>query len=421
LIFLAALPLLLLCSCSPDAGLDEAEILPLNGDVIVLGGGIAGLTTALEAARHGASVILCFRERPDERWMWRDGILGTGEEGNAAALEGALRHYGGSEGKEWHYRLLARRADESLAWLSRETGLKVIPAGGFLYLPENLSCDQAWERLYNKALDEGVRILEGVQVEELLFGKAGQAAGIKLADSHGLKHTAYAPAVVLADGGYLGDGERMEKLAPGRPVASWRGRGEGDSVRLARAAGLDLVQENLFSYTLAVEEGQKWVEADPPPGTLLIVDKEIYSFLPQAEAELASAVLQSEAGTGYLLVAEANLEAGAEPNWPRYPGLGAFLEAYGIDLPQLYRRFSRPQGYFYGCPVKAAAAYCLGGIAVNEAGNVLRADEPVPGLYAVGESAGGLHGAALMPGAALTEALAWGRRIGEAASRYAQG
>jgi len=49
---------------------------------------------------------------------------------------GALRHYGGSEGKEWHYRLLARRADESLAWLSGKR-LESDPAGGFLYLPEN--------------------------------------------------------------------------------------------------------------------------------------------------------------------------------------------------------------------------------------------------------------------------------------------
>jgi fumarate reductase flavoprotein subunit len=416
---LMVLPLLLFSGCSPEPGLNEEETLPLNGDIIVLGSGMAGLTAALEGARHGASVILCYNELQNDRWMWRDGALGTGEDGDIAALERALHDYGQGEGQGWHYKLLSRHADESLAWLIGETGLEVVPAEGFRYLPENISYAQAQSRLVSKALEEGIRILQGILVEELLISSNGKAAGIKFIDSHGLKYTAYAPAVILADGGYLNDPQRIKELSPGITVASWRGSGEGEGMKLARAAGLDLVNEGRFSYALAIEEEQNWVEVNPPPGTLLIVDDQIYPFPQRADADLVNSILNSAAGIGYLLVAEAGLGPEHELSWPRYPGIGAFLEAYRIDLPSLYRWFSRPQGYFYGCPVKAAAAYCLGGIAVDESGAVLRAGKPVEGLYAIGETAGGLNGAALMPGAALTEALVWGRRIGEAAARYA--
>ncbi len=417
---LIALSLLLFSGCSPEAGLRDEEALPLTGDIIVLGSGIAGLTAALEAARHGASVILCYDELQDDRWMWDDGALGTGEGSNAGSIEKALAAFGQGEGKAWHYELLARNADKGLAWLIRETGLKVVSSEPLRHLPENISYIQAQRRLLETALGEGIRIVEGAVVEELLISDAGRAAGIEFIDSFDVQYTAYAPAVILADGGYLNDREWFQKVNPGITVASWRCSREGDGIKLARAAGLDMVNEMQFSYVLAIEEAQSWVDVDPPPGTVLIVDDQVYPFPQQADAAMVDQILNSAAERGYLLVAEAGLGPEHELNWPRYSGVDAFMEAYQIELPSLRRRFSRPQGNFYGCPVKPVAAYCLGGISVDESGTVLREGRPVEGLYAIGETAGVLNGAALMPGTALTEALVWGRHVGEAAARWVQ-
>ncbi|MFQ5762729.1 MAG: FAD-binding protein, partial [Candidatus Bathyarchaeia archaeon] len=65
-------------------------------------------------------------------------------------------------------------------------------------------------------------------------------------------------------------------------------------------------------------------------------------------------------------------------------------------------------------PEVAPTAHCLlGGVVVNENG-----EAGVPGLYAVGEVAGGIHGAGMLPGNALAAALVFGRRVGVASSEW---
>ena len=416
---LPALLLLFASGCSPKAGGLKMETLPLTGDVIVVGSGIAGLTAALEAARHGAAVILCYEELQDDRWMWSDGALATGEAASAEMLEEALIVFGEGQGRGCHCELLARRADEDLAWLIGETGLSLMQEGLFRYLPENISYSQARSRLIEIAMGEGIRFIEGAVPQELMIGDEGSAAGMTLLDSSGILHAAYAPAIILADGGCLNDPELFQELSPGTDVVSWRSSRGGAGVKLARTAALDLIDEGEFSYILAVEENQKWVEVEPPPGALLIVDEQITPFSHQDVGSAVRLLLNSASRGGYLLVAEGALPQGYDLSWPRYAGIDAFMDAYEIQLPLLRRWFSNPYGGFCGCPVKAAAIYCLGGIAVDEWGRVLRGGHPVQGLYAIGETAGGLHGAAIMPGAALTEALVWGRYVGEAAARWA--
>ncbi len=415
---LPAVLLLFASGCGPEAGGRKMETLPLTGDVIVVGSGIAGLTAALEAARHGAAVILCYEELQDDRWMWSDGALTTGEAASAEMLEEALFVFGEGQGRRCHYELLARRAGEDLAWLIGETGLSLVQEGMFRLLPENISYSQARSRLIEIALGEGIRFIEGAVPQELMIGDECSAAGMTILDSSGILHAAYAPAIILADGGCLNDPELFQELNPGTDVGSWRSGRGGAGVKLARAAALDLIDEGEISYIPAVEENHKWVEAEPPPGALLIVDDQITPFSKQDGGSAVRLLLNSTSGRGYLLAAEAALPQGYELSWPRYAGIDAFMETYGIELPSLRRWFSNPYGCFCGCPVKAAAAYCLGGIAVDEWGRVLRGGDPIQGLYAIGETAGGLNGAALMPGTALTEALVWGRYVGEVAARW---
>jgi succinate dehydrogenase/fumarate reductase flavoprotein subunit len=66
--------------------------------------------------------------------------------------------------------------------------------------------------------------------------------------------------------------------------------------------------------------------------------------------------------------------------------------------------------------IAPAAHHCMGGIKVDAGGAAC-----VPGLFAAGEAAGGLHGANRMGGNALSETLVFGARAGHSAAAWASG
>lgn len=404
--------LFLLSGCGFEPGLSEDKALPISADLVVIGDGIGGLAASLEASRRGASVVLFSGESPGERWMWEEGFLRPRK--SAGSFKKLIADRGWSGYQKWHFDLLYRNASEDLAWLSRETGLKVEP-GPDGVIPQNRSYDQVHSLLKEKACQEGVRFIEGAVLEELLQD-GDSVAGAGFTDTAGVYNDVYAPAVILADGGFLGDPAQVGELAPGTAVAPWIGSGGGRGVALAREAGLDLVSETAFSYAPAVEEKQGQALGEPPVETLMILDREIFLFSELQRNELVGLLLESPSQSAYLLVPEAGLKPKQKPDWPRYSGIDAFMKHYRLRLPELSRRFRQPEKPFLGCRIKPVAVYCLGGIAVNDAGLVLRNKEPVKGLYALGETAGGLNGETVIPGVALTEALVWGRYLGSAAA-----
>lgn len=414
--------LFLVSGCGHEAVFRGEEPPPLSGDVVVVGDSIAGLVAALEAVRQGAAVMVFYDQPGEERWLWNEGAIFAEVEETEAVTEllSALSLFGGGRGKSWHYERLALSSGPDLAWLARETGVVWAGESELRYRPDNLSVDQAYTRLVEAAMREGVRFLKGAVVRDLITADDGYVAGIIFESSPGILRSAYARAVILAGGGYLGDRELLEEYAPSVTAASWRLDQTGTALRLGRGAGLDLVEEDLFSFSPAVEENHQWVKADWPPGTLLIAANQVIPLAHKSEQEVIEDLLNSPDRSGYLLVAEAYLGQEHNLNWPRFAGIDAFMEAYRLDIPVLKRWFVQPWGYFLGRPVTAVAEYCLGGIAVNENGEALKNNEPVRGLYAVGEAAGGLHGRSLMPGAALSEAVVWGRHVGRTAAVQAQ-
>jgi len=68
------------------------------------------------------------------------------------------------------------------------------------------------------------------------------------------------------------------------------------------------------------------------------------------------------------------------------------------------------------CPV---LHYCMGGLAVNAAGEVISGNNTViPGLYAAGEVAGGVHGRNRLGGNSLLDCVVYGRLCGAAVTKY---
>ncbi len=74
---------------------------------------------------------------------------------------------------------------------------------------------------------------------------------------------------------------------------------------------------------------------------------------------------------------------------------------------------------FYAMRLLPKIHYCMGGININPKAQVLdvAGDKPIPGLYAAGESVGGVHGAVRLGSCATLACLFFGRIAGENAAK----
>lgn len=70
---------------------------------------------------------------------------------------------------------------------------------------------------------------------------------------------------------------------------------------------------------------------------------------------------------------------------------------------------------FYGIEVSPKIHHTMGGVMINENAEVISANthKPIPGLYAGGEVAGGVHGASRLGTVAVIDALTFGMIAGE--------
>src|SRR5207248_8904887 len=88
-------------------------------------------------------------------------------------------------------------------------------------------------------------------------------------------------------------------------------------------------------------------------------------------------------------------------------------------LPTMYRQFLAFQGLDISkepMEVAPTAHYSMGGIVVEPETHAT----DVPGLYAAGECAAGLHGANRLGGNSLSDIVVFGRRAGAAAAAFAR-
>ena len=77
-------------------------------------------------------------------------------------------------------------------------------------------------------------------------------------------------------------------------------------------------------------------------------------------------------------------------------------------------------GPFYAIKVTAGVHHTMGGVTINSATEVLKADgTAIPGLFAAGEVTGGVHGANRLGGTAVADFVVFGRIAGDSAAAYA--
>ena len=391
-------------------------------DVVVIGSGVAGLTTALQIRSHDLSVILITKAQVDEgSTKWAQGgiaaALGPGDSPEQHERDTLVAGAGlcdlpavkvlVSEGPEAVRKLIARGAvfDKSETGeiaLTREGGHlrnRILHAGG-----DATGAEVSRALLAAVSQDPGIEVIEHALVLDALKGESGRICGVTLhvigEGSRDGVGQIMARAVVLATGGL---GQVYSQTT--NPAVS-----TGDGVALALRAGADVADVEFIQFHPTVlymgenSKGQQPLisEAVRGEGALLVNDRgERFMQGVHPLADLAPRDIVAKE------ISRQMAKSGAKHVWldarsiidfkDRFPTIHASCAQIGID----------PRTDLI--PVAPASHYASGGIRTD-----LNGHSSVPGLYAVGETAcTGAHGANRLASNSLLEGLVFGARIAE--------
>ena len=358
-----------------------------QSDLIVVGGGVAGLTAALCAAAEAE--VLLLSNGPvfsSNSYFAQGGVAAAVGEGDDPGLHAAdTLRAGRGLCRESAVRTLCNQAPARIADLvelgvefdddlGREGGhsrRRVVHAGG-----------AETGKAIAKTLAARARAHPRITISEgegavALWSEGARCVGVVTA-----KRVVTARATLLATGGYAALWERTTN-PPGAL---------GHGIALAYRAGAALADLEFVQFhpTALVGDGFLLSEALRGEGALL-VDDDGGRFTDELAPRDVVARAIAERG-------QANLDLRAIERG-RFPGLMATLERAGYDP-------SREP-----IPVSPAAHYTVGGIVTDLDGRTT-----LPGLYAAGECAcTGVHGANRLASNSLLECLVFGRRAALAA------
>jgi L-aspartate oxidase len=357
-------------------------------DLVVVGGGVAGLCAALSAAAESADVVV----------LTKGSLLSSNSylaQGGVAAAVGA------DDDCELHARdtLIAGRG------LCRESAVRVLTSEAHCRIDElvalgvEFDSDLAREGGHSRSrvvhaggAETGKRIAEmlaeRVRAHPRISVREGERVrALWCTDERcvGVLSTARqvaARATVLATGGYAALWARTTN-PPGAL---------GEGLVLAYAAGAALADLELMQFhpTALLEDGFLLSEALRGDGALLLGENGERFIDELGPRDVVARAIASRAQVRLDLRA---IERG------RYPALIATLERAGYDPA------AEP------VPVSPAAHYSIGGIVTDLDGR-----STLPGLYAAGECAcTGVHGANRLASNSLLECLVFGPRAARAA------
>ena len=401
----------------------------LTTDVLVIGAGGAGMRAAIEAAGQGARVTVVCKS-----------LLGKAHtvmaEGGVAA---ALGNVDPADGWEAHFQDTMRGGQMINNWRMAEIHAKESPdrvyeleAWGAIFdrTPDGRILQRAfgahtYRRLCHVGDRTGLEIIRTLQDRVVALGidvrmewtltrllkdgnRVNGAFGYNRVDG---KFVAFkSKAVILATGGW----GRLFKVTSN----SWEGTGDG--VGMGYEAGADILDPEMVQFH---PTGMVW-----PPGVKGILVTEAVrgegGYLTNRdgkrfmlEYDPKKKELSSRDVVARSIYKEVQAGRGTE-----HGGANLDVRHLGADrikkkLPSMYEQFLRLADVdITRQPMEVAPTihYAMGGLLVDaETGATT-----VPGLYAAGEAAAGLHGSNRLGGNSLSDLLVFGRRAGAAAAAY---
>lgn len=401
----------------------------IRTDVLVIGGGAAGLTAALEAKEKGVDVTVISKSKvgrsgntvvagtgitilapdPDSRdtpEIFRSDILRSGKEINDREMIDL--HVVGTRKLidkfvQWGVQL---RKHNDRYMIKRSPGHSVARSfyadvRNYPYLTKGLSLSLPQ---LQTAQRRGVRIIDFTPVVRLLISEGRIAGAVAISKKDRKVLVFECPAAVIAAGGgamvYIRSNNSCDIT--------------GDAYALAHDAGAVLrdmefvqfyptrvsasirfnVSNSIFGEgaVLRNAQGRRFMEKYDPAGDM-------------ATRDVMSRAMFTEIAEGRGISGNVFLDCRHIPRDSLSLKFGEFLRM----LSKVHMDPSKDL-----VPISPTAHFFMGGIAINRL-----CETTVPGLFTCGESAGGLHGANRLAGNALSETFVFGMIAGSQAARLA--
>jgi len=422
----------------------------LNADLLVLGGGMAGLAAAARAAESGARVVVVEK--------------GAGVGGSAAMAAGilwtapdlaTLREVA-PRGDPELGRALVEGFGPAIDWVrSMDVFVSECWSDQFGF---GLACRADMPALLaamrSRIEASGGRVVLGSAGRVVVQDRDGRTLGARVVGPEGDVDWR-AEAVLLATGGFQGNPDLVASIiapAARRVLVRSNAGSTGDGLRMGRAAGgavtlpndgfyghlvpspmetlrpdqyLPLTQyysnhcvlvnlrgERFTEESLGDDVSNQAVVQQPRGRAILVCDQDVReryaSAAPYPHGQVVDRIAAAEAAGGRVARADTvGRLVAAVSAW----GVGA--EALGTVVAEVGQaRLARPP--FYALEVQPTITFPFAGLTVDVDGRVLDFEgAPIPGLFAAGADAGGLQHRRYVGGLAL--GLVFGPRAAEAA------
>jgi len=452
----------------------DIEELKDSYDLIIIGSGGAGLTSAIQAHELGLSPVI-LEKMPsiggnttrassgmnasetsvqlDNKIVdsmdafYHDTFVGGGKKNNPELLKYFTTH--GALAIDW----LAQHGIE-LTDLTTAGGMSVerthrpssmAPIGGFLVT-----------ELLKQVAAEKIPLFTNVLVKKLLQDD-DKVTGVEI-EVGTSRSTIKGKAVILATGGFGANPKLLTKYRPdlkGYKTTNQPGA-TGDGITLAEAVGAKLVDMDQVQVHPTVQQDTDHPfligEAVRGEGAIL-VNKSAQRFVNELDTRknVTAAIDDLNENGAYLILDQTIRDRVKAIEFYDKVGLvvtGQSVEELakkdGLDAEKLIitvdkwnqsvadhndADFGRTtgmernisQGPFFSIHIAPAVHYTMGGVAINDKTEVLKENgQSIMGLFAAGEIAGGLHGNNRIGGNSIAETVIFGRQAGQQAFKFIQ-
>jgi len=400
-------------------------------DVLIIGGGGAGITAALYAADQGVKVLLATKLRVgDSNTVMAEGGIQTAIGEGDSPVEHFRDTFRGGHGANDPALLavLVKEGPKMVEWLVSKgvlfdrdaQGALSLRRGGGTSRPRLISAKdytglELVRVLKEDVVNSPIEILEFSPAIELLQGPGGSCAGAVLWDLDSRKYKfVKARSVILTTGG-------SGRLHLGEFATSNHFGATGDGLCMAYRLGATLVHMDSFQYhptgVMFPSEmaGMLITEAVRGAGARMYnrFGKRFVNELETRDVVASAIIRECVEGRGvptpagahgvYLDLCSIDREAGEGTVAKRFPNIVKLMTRHHVDptkVPIL---------------VYPTLHYQNGGIKTDE-----NSHSTVPHLLVAGEASGGLHGKNRLMGNSLLELFVFGKRAGLVASREAR-
>jgi flavocytochrome c len=455
--------------------------------VIVVGGGLAGLSAAHTLLERGANVLLLDKQgfMGGNSTKATSGINGAGTQtqqeagipDNAKIFFEDTKKSARDLARDELIRVLTGRSGDAVNWLQDKFELdlsKVARLGGHsqprthrgnAQFPGMVITYAQMERLEDLAVSQPdrVKIYKKARVTKLLKENSGSVTGVEYV-RNGKTETAYGP-VVLATGGYAADFTEDSLLKKHRPeyydLPTTNGdhcTGDGQKIAMAVGASAVDLEKVQVHPTGLVDPNEpdakvKFLAAEALRGVGgLLLDNNGDRFVDELQhRDYVTGKIWENGKYPIRLILNGQASRDIEWHCKHYVGRGlmkrfdsgdALAKDMGISPAYLKKTFDTynagvkakkdPFGkkffssgewtmndFFHVAIMTPVLHYTMGGLEIDAESRVVGKDgKPIPGLFAAGEVAGGVHGANRLGGSSLLGCVVFGRVSGDSAAAY---